>query len=110
MPFGEVHRLRRGAVDLPLGGGPDTLHAVYARESADGRYVGFAGDSYILRSTGTGRARSTRKAQPFGCATLDRRSPHYADQAPLFVAVELKPVWMDRSRGAGAPGAGVRAG
>jgi penicillin amidase/acyl-homoserine-lactone acylase len=37
VPWGEVHRLRRGRLDLPVGGGPDTLHAVYARPAADGR-------------------------------------------------------------------------
>lgn len=94
VPFGDVHRLRRGALDLPVGGGPDTLHAVYAREAEDGRYVGWAGDSYVLLvewdREGEARARSIH---PYGSATLDRRSPHYADQAPLFVRRELKPVW-----------------
>jgi penicillin amidase/acyl-homoserine-lactone acylase len=94
VPFGEVHRLRRGAVDLPVGGGPDTLHAVYARESADGRYVGFAGDSYILMVAWDREGQAhAQSLSPYGSATLDRRSPHYADQAPLFVRRELKPVW-----------------
>jgi penicillin amidase/acyl-homoserine-lactone acylase len=98
VPFGATHRLRRGAVDLPVGGGPDTLHAVYAREADDGRQVGWAGDSYVLLvewdRDGQVHARSIHQ---YGSATLDGRSPHYADQAPLFVRRELKPVWRTES-------------
>ena len=96
VPWGEVHRLRRGKLDLPVGGGPDTLHAVYARPAAEGRLVGWAGDSYILQVEWDplGRVRS-RSIHQYGTATLDERSPHYADQAPLFARRELKPVWLD---------------
>jgi acyl-homoserine-lactone acylase len=98
VPWGEVHRLRRGRIDLPVGGGPDTLNAVYARPENDGRLVGIAGDSYVLLvewdREGTVRSRSIHQ---YGSATLDARSPHYADQAPLFVRRELKPVWLDEA-------------
>jgi penicillin amidase/acyl-homoserine-lactone acylase len=98
VPWGEVHRLRRGRLDLPVGGGPDTLHAVYARPAADGRLVGWAGDSYVLQVEWDpeGRVRS-RSIHQYGSATLDERSPHYADQAPLFARRELKPVWLDEA-------------
>ncbi|MGH6633422.1 MAG: penicillin acylase family protein, partial [Sphingopyxis sp.] len=33
--------------------------------------------------------------QPFGSATTRPGSPHYNDQAPLFVAHKLKPVLFD---------------
>ena len=33
----------------------------------------------------------------FGSATLDQTSPHYADQSPLFLKEELKPIWMDEA-------------
>ena len=74
VPFGEVHRLRRGTVDLPVGGGPDTLHAVYAREAADGRYVGWAGDSYVLMVEWDREGQvHARSINPYGSATLDPR-------------------------------------
>ena len=77
---------------------PDLLHAVYGRPGSDGRIAGVAGDSYILLVEWDGQGRvSSRSIQPYGSATLDRRSPHYADQAPLFAAGRLKPVWMDES-------------
>jgi len=31
----------------------------------------------------------------YGSATLDESSPHYADQATLFVNRQVKPVWLD---------------
>jgi penicillin amidase/acyl-homoserine-lactone acylase len=94
VPFGEVHRIRRGAVDLPIDGGPDTVRAVYAREAADGRLVGWAGDSYVLlvEWDESGRV-SSRSIQPYGSAAGRPRSTHYADQAPLFARGELRPVW-----------------
>ena len=98
VPWQEVNRLRRGEVDLGLGGAPDVLHAVYGNLEADGRFRGVAGDSYIMLITwlpdGTVRSRSIHQ---YGSATLDEHSPHYADQAPLFVQRELKPVWFDEA-------------
>jgi penicillin amidase/acyl-homoserine-lactone acylase len=35
---------------------------------------------------------SSESIHQFGSATLDKTSPHYADQTPLFVAMRTKPV------------------
>ena len=35
VPWGDVQRLRRGTVDLPLGGGPDVLNGISARSVGD---------------------------------------------------------------------------
>jgi penicillin amidase/acyl-homoserine-lactone acylase len=94
----EVNRLRRGSVDLGLGGAPDLLRAVYGRKAGDGRLVGVAGDSYILVAEWDRQGQVTsRSINPYGTAVRDARSPHYADQAPLFAAGRLKPVWMDEA-------------
>ena len=98
VPWQDVLRLRHGTVDLGLSGGPDLLHAVYGRPGQDGRIAGVAGDSYILLVEWDAQGRvSSRSIQPYGSATLDARSAHYADQAPLFAAGRLKPVWMDEA-------------
>jgi penicillin amidase/acyl-homoserine-lactone acylase len=96
--WSEVNRMRRGELDLGLGGGPDILHAVNGGELEDGCVVGMAGDSYVLLVTwdSAGRVRS-RSIHQYGSATLDEASPHYADQAPLFARCEMKPVWLDEA-------------
>lgn len=93
-----VNRLRRGSVDLGIGGAPDVLHAIYGETNDDGTLTAKAGDSYILLvrwdSTGTVHSESI---QPFGSAPVDPESRHYSDQAPLFARQQLKPVWMDEA-------------
>lgn len=99
VPWGSVNRLQRGDVDLPIGGAPDVLYAVYGeRNEENGRLRGIAGESYILLATwdADGNVRS-RSIHQFGSATLDETSPHYADQSTLFVRRQLKPVWMDEA-------------
>ena len=60
--------------------------------------MGVAGDSYVLIADWDkqGQVRSWSIHQ-YGTATLDAGSPHYADQAPLFAARRLKPVWLDEA-------------
>ena len=98
VPWSEVNRLRRGELDLGLGGGPDLLHAIYGALQDDGRLTGHAGDSYVLlaRWDADGQVRSYSIHQ-YGSATLDEISPHYADQSPLFVNRQLKPVLFEEA-------------
>jgi penicillin amidase/acyl-homoserine-lactone acylase len=98
VPWQDVLRLRHGTVDIGLFGGPDLLHAVYGQPGRDGRIAGVAGDSYILLVEWDPQGRvSSRSIQPYGSATLNVHSPHYADQSPLFAACRLKPVWLEES-------------
>ncbi len=93
--WGDVNRLRRGEVDLPLAGGPDLLRAVYGERQDDGTLTGIAGDSYILFVDWDPQGRPTAQSiHQFGSATLRPASPHYADQAPLFASEEMKPTWI----------------
>ncbi|SBV34561.1 Penicillin amidase [uncultured Sphingopyxis sp.] len=99
--LGTVLRLRHGEgpnrVDLPLDGGNDTVRAsTLWDEESDGRLKVRHGDSFIMFVTWdrNGRVRS-ESIQPFGAATTRPDSPHYNDQAPLFVAHKLKPVLFD---------------
>jgi penicillin amidase/acyl-homoserine-lactone acylase len=96
--WSEVNRLRRGDVDLGLGGGPDLLHAVYGKMSEDGKLVGRQGDSFVLLATWDKEGNvHSRSIHQYGSATLDETSRHYADQAPLFAQRQLKPVWLDEA-------------
>ncbi|MFQ6113584.1 MAG: acylase [bacterium] len=94
----KVNRLIRGKVDLGLGGGPDVLHAVYGENISGSRLKGIAGDSYVLLVSWDASGRvSSRSIHQYGSATLDENSPHYADQALLFVENKMKPVWLDQA-------------
>jgi acyl-homoserine-lactone acylase len=98
VPWERVNRLIRGNVDLGLGGGPDTLRAIYGKLQEDGRFKGFQGDSYVLLvDWDPGGKLQSYSIHQYGSATLDASSPHYADQAPLFAQEQLKPVWLDKA-------------
>jgi acyl-homoserine-lactone acylase len=99
--LGTVLRLRHGEgasrIDLPLDGGNDTVRASTLWDAEpDGRLKVRHGDSFIMFMTWDkqGQVRS-ESIQPFGSATTRPESPHYNDQAPLFVRHELKPVLFD---------------
>lgn len=96
VPLGTALRLRQGAVDLPLDGGPDVLRAMALwDEGEDGRLLARHGDSFTMfvEWDRAGKVAS-RSIQPFGSATTRPESKHYADQAALFAAHRTKPVWF----------------
>lgn len=89
----EVNRIRRGSLDIPVDGGPDTFRALYGSPEPDGRLKGVNGDSYFMFVDWdkAGKLTSTSIHQ-FGSATQDATSPHYADQAQMFADHRTKPV------------------
>lgn len=97
--LGTVLRLRQGKVDLPMDGGSDTLRAatLWDVDEKDGRFAVRHGDSFIqfVEWDKDGNV-SSRSIQPFGAATTRPDSPHYADQAKLFVEHKTKPVYFTR--------------
>ena len=105
--WGQVNRLRRGTLDLPIDGGPDIYRAVYGEPQPDGTLTAVAGDTFIMFVTWDKAGKLTSESiHQFGSATLDANSPHYADQAPLFVEMKTKPVLFTR----GATGRAYRGG
>jgi len=93
-PMSELLRLRQGDVDLPLDGGSDTLRAsTLWNVDDDGRLSVRHGDSFLMFvEWEPGKRVRSESIQPFGSATTRPESPHFADQAALFVRHELKPV------------------
>ncbi|MBC7506757.1 MAG: penicillin acylase family protein, partial [Sandarakinorhabdus sp.] len=93
VPLGDFQRLRRGKVDLPVCGGPETLRAIIGTIAPDGRRVGNNGDGFImLIEWAPDGTVSSRSIHQFGTATVRPQSPHYADQSPLFVREQWKTV------------------
>ncbi|WP_417492725.1 penicillin acylase family protein [Maricaulis sp.] len=106
--WGEVNRLVRGEVNIPIGGGPDVLRAIYAGShdlNADGQLVAAAGDTSIMLvewlADGSQRAEAIHQ---YGSATLDEASPHYDDQAPIFAAEQWRTLDLSRRQGGYRPG------
>jgi penicillin amidase/acyl-homoserine-lactone acylase len=97
VPWGEVNRIVRGNVNLPLEGGPDTLRAVYGDWDPEENHLeAQAGDCYVLLvSWDKDGNQHSESIHQFGSATMDEDSPHFGDQVPLFAKEEMKPTLMD---------------
>ncbi|MCB1646757.1 MAG: penicillin acylase family protein, partial [Pseudomonadales bacterium] len=97
--WGEVNRIIRGDVDLPVGGAPDVLRAIYpAGIRDDGKLHAAGGDTHIILAEWDSSGQvSASTIHQFGSATLDKTSPHYADQVPLFADEKFRPVWFNRA-------------
>ncbi|MEL7113703.1 MAG: penicillin acylase family protein, partial [Pseudomonadota bacterium] len=96
--WGEVNRLVRGEVDIPISGGPDILRAIYPAElREDGKLHANAGDTWIALVEWDAEGNQAAEViHQYGAATLDEASPHYADQAPLFAAEDWRPALLTR--------------
>ncbi len=91
--WGNVNRLVHGNKNLPLGGGPDTLRAIYGRPQEDGTLAGLAGDCFFqfVEWDKDGELNAWAMNQ-FGSNPGNPDSPHHADQAPLFAQEKLRKV------------------
>jgi penicillin amidase/acyl-homoserine-lactone acylase len=90
--WGEVNRLRRGNLDLPLSGGPDALRSIDVQPQLDSNGISTAqgGDSLTFISTWTKDGSwQAESIVPFGSSKMAGAN-HYADQAPLFASEKLK--------------------
>ena len=85
--WGDINRHIRGDLNLPVGGGPDTLRAIYGLGmEEDGYLTNVAGDGlYYMLSWDANGNQKVRGIHQFGAATLDETSVHYADQAEDYV-------------------------
>lgn len=96
--WGEVNRIIRGDVNLPLDGAPDVLRAIYADRdgvSKDGVMNAFAGDTHIIIADWAPDGSVTIDSiHNYGSATLDETSPHYSDQTELFAIGGYKRIAM----------------
>ncbi len=100
-PLGEVLRLRRGNVDLPLDGAPDTLRALRWTPDPDGRLRADFGDGFMMvMDWAPDGTLSTRVIHQWG-ASEHSESPHYNDQSSLFAQRQ----WRTLAPNSPTPGA-----
>jgi acyl-homoserine-lactone acylase len=90
--WGDVHRLRRGNVDVAIGGVSGTFRSIGYRRDADGKWVATGGDSYVLA------VEFTQPPTAFSIVAYsesdDIDSKHFNDQSKLFAADNYKPAWF----------------
>jgi len=92
VPWGDVHRAKRGTLDLPLGGNEWTLRNVSYTRGPDGKDVATGGDTYILavEFADTPRAFSVMTYSQ----ASDTRSPYFNNQLQLYANKQLKRAWF----------------
>ena len=96
--WGDVHRVRRGNVDVPVGGCGGALGCfrVLNFGESDGRRIANGGDGWVL-AVEFGDEPRAWTVLAYG-QSPDPASPFHANQAALFAANRMKPVlWTEES-------------
>src|SRR5215217_2966497 len=96
--WGDVNRLRLGAVDLPASGGKGDPAGIFRvidfTPAPDGRLASFGGDTYIAAIEFSQPVRA-QVLTIYGNASQPN-SPHIDDQLPLFARNEMRLAWRTR--------------
>ncbi len=95
VPLGDFQRHRRGDVDIPLGGGPDVLAAMYSQKQEDGTYKGLAGESYIELVRFGKDSVEIESINAYGTSAKSGTA-HYTDQMEYFARQKLKPMTLNK--------------
>ncbi len=93
LTWGEVHRLRHGDLDLPVGGGPSGLgcfRVLGFREGDDGKQEIQRGDGWVF-AVEFSNPPMAYSILAYGQSAKEE-SPHHTDQAELFANNKMKKV------------------
>jgi acyl-homoserine-lactone acylase len=94
VPWGDVHRVRRGTVDVPVGGCSGALGCFrvlgFTRDEADDKLVASTGDGWVL-AVEFGDVPRAYSVLAYGQSPRPD-SPWHSDQAGMFARGELKKV------------------
>ena len=91
--WGEVHRIRAGKLDIPVGGCPSNLgcfRTIGFAEDEDGKYRARTGDAWVL-AVEFGDPPRAYSVLAYGNSNQED-SPYFYDQAEMFANNTLKPV------------------
>jgi len=96
--WGDIHRVRRGSVDVPVGGCSNELGCFrvlgFARQD-DGKLAASVGDGWVL-AVEFGATPRAYSVLSYGQSRLPS-SPYYANQAEMFAKGEMKKVAFTRT-------------
>ena len=93
LAWGDLHRVRRGDVDVPVGGGsgsPGCFRVLYFQEDDDGKRSVAGGDGWVLAVEFTNPPRAY-SVLAYG-ESDSPNSPYYSDQAEMFANNKMKSV------------------
>lgn len=96
LQLGDVQKLVRGNVAIPLPGLPDLLAPMYSIPYKDGIYKGNQGDAYIELVKFTKDGPMIESVNVYG-ASARKDSPHYTDQMQLYVEQKTKPMTLNKA-------------
>jgi acyl-homoserine-lactone acylase len=97
VPWGDIQRLVRGEVNLPLPGYFDMLAANYSRPAESGQYEAWVGDAYTQFAVfGPDGLERLETLLPYGSSTRPENA-HYTDQMALYTAHQTKAMPLDTS-------------
>ena len=95
--WGDVHRVRLGSVDVPVGGCSGALgcfRVLNFRNESSGMRTAIGGDGWVL-AVEFGEQPRAYSVLAYGESARDE-SPHHSDQAAMFARGEMKKVaWLD---------------
>jgi len=94
VPWGDVHRVRRGSVDVPVGGCGGALgcfRVLNFQTAPDGKRVANGGDGWVLAVEFGRNGPRAYSVLAYG-QSPDSTSEYHSDQAAMFARGELKPV------------------
>ena len=93
IPWGDVHRVRMGTVDVPVGGCAGALgcfRVLNFKTDPDGKREAFGGDGWVL-AVEFGDQPKAYSVLAYGESPNDA-SPYHSDQAAMFAKGEMKRV------------------
>jgi acyl-homoserine-lactone acylase len=96
LQLGDIQKLVRGNMVLPLPGLPDVLAPMYSIPYKDGMYKGNQGDAYIELVGFTKDGPIIESLNVYG-ASARKNSPHYTDQMDMYVKQQTKTMTLNKA-------------
>ncbi len=94
VPLGSLQHLVRGDKELPIGGIPDVIAAMWVTKHKHGLYKAEVGETYIELVQFTKNGPIIESISPYGTSNVEGNK-HYDDQMDLFVQQKTKKVSMN---------------